>query len=166
MSVHKLPIGWQQEATRPIYINDRKSEKTHVNFKASSETMRFVDEYVASRQDPYIKTRSDALNDALLQWVWNKRNDPDLPSDCKVILHAVALTQMARKSERFDLILSQMEDTVDQLVKARDIRSLTSLLPTLEDSKQTFIENAGENHIEAITKIVSRVKYLLRDESK
>src|SRR5580692_3851340 len=62
-------ISFDKARNRRYTRPSGKQESGRVSFRGSTTDLRKIDEIVASRVDPELKTRSDVINDALHTWV-------------------------------------------------------------------------------------------------
>lgn len=159
------PITAGRKARRFTIPKTTKTDLTdHVNFRADTKTIRAIDEMVASRFDPELKTRSDVLNDAIFAWVQN-----NMPAFLQVTggRDKEHFGMYARKwiREQRDAELQTMQEEIHIAEAARNISAL----------RKHFIEayqflnelNADEDahppQIEETQKIITRLKKVLHD---
>lgn len=144
---------------RPRYISRRGEEKEHVNIKVPTRLVRLIDEYVASRIDPYCKTRSDAINDAILAWTVIVR---DKSSEVVSLMAIdIELAYSTYEQDHFEDILENSEKEIDRAVKDQNTLRLESMLKALKASKPTFEKKCGKVKIEQLDKMIRRLEETL-----
>src|SRR5208282_4570955 len=120
--IHKLPGSWgleegETQPEYPRYIGKRNEPKEHVNFKSAESLIRFVDEYVAKQADPFVRTRSDAFNDALLAWVLAHR---EATPKLSILAMQIEATYRGYELESYDTTIRELERLIDKCVKTRN----------------------------------------------
>lgn len=162
--ITRLPGSWQMDegetnSDHPRYIGKRNENKDHVNFKCPETLVRFVDEYIASRVDPFCRTRSDVFNDAILAWVLtHKDSSPKL----QVMAFGVSTTYRTLELEWYDEAIVDLEKLIDKCVKTRNKVQLAQVLENMEQSRPLLANKAGEAQVEELDRLINRVSEMLR----
>jgi hypothetical protein len=156
---------WQldeTDAARHRYTkSDVKRGNTEViQCRADAFHVRRVDEIVASRIDPNLKTRSDVMQDALAMWLedWDTR----YPDGATGELSYQARIEGMRRKRRFRTdFLETAEEELRSLATDGDTLGLSTLLQTLLLAQGDFKDDAPQSYLDKLEKHISETKRLL-----
>lgn len=141
--------------------SDVKRGQTEViQCRADSFQVRRVDEIVASRIDPVLKTRSDVLQDALAMWLedWDRR----YPDGAGGELSYQARLEAQRRKRRYRTdFLATAEDELKGLREEGDITGLSGFLQTLLMAQGDFKDDAPASYLHKIDNMISEARRLL-----
>lgn len=131
-----------------------------IQCRADAFHVRRVDEIVASRIDPTLKTRSDVVQDALALWLedWDKRY-PD-GSGGELGYHA-RLLRMERKREYREQFMQAAEKQLEGLQSEGDVRGLSEFLGIMLQSQGDFKDDAPPSFLQKLDLIIDRAHRLV-----
>lgn len=141
--------------------NDVKRGQTDViQCRADSFHVRRVDEIVASRIDPSLKTRSDVLQDALAMWLedWDRRYPDGAGGE---LSYQAKLEGMRRKRRYRSDFLMTAEEELKGLREDGDVNGLSGFLQTLLMAQGDFKDDAPGSYLQKIENMISEARRLL-----
>lgn len=139
-----LPENWQLETedietqltenVLPRYKSVKKSESSVVSVRIPDAILRVMDEYVWDRtkKGTNIKTRSDAVIEACLQWVWNLRHE-NIKID-PVLLFAYETYVMINERASLQNSFEQSQKLFQDLKYDKDVEGIKKLLKFAENT--------------------------------
>lgn len=101
-------------------------ETDPITFRASSSEIRKIDEIVASRIEPELKTRSDVINDALHRWLENffAEHSDDMPG----LADRFRLEHIKHLYDSRQQDIDLLKETLDQAVRENNQGVLQPIL--------------------------------------
>lgn len=150
------------DAARQRYTKgDVKRGQTEVvQCRADAFHVRRIDEIVASRIDPSLKTRSDVLQDALAMWLedWDKRYPDGAGGE---LSYQAKLEAMRRKRRYRTDFLTTAEEELRGLREEGDVNGLSGFLQTLLLAQGDFKDDAPATYLGKIDNMVNEARRLL-----
>lgn len=143
------------------YIPVAKEPREHVQFRALAKLVRQVDEYVASRVDPLLKTRSDVFNDALAIWCNTHDDGNDL---IRALAQTNRLDYMNRKQQLYELRIAEFEAAIISASRSKNTSALQSILETMEDIRTEYVRLGSAATLEELDALRRRVRNILRGD--
>lgn len=144
---------------RPKFLPERRGDRDHITIRVPKEFIRFIDVYVQTATDPYLKTRSDAINDAVLFWVWDKRNFENIQA--KIALADIRRATIESIILNMERVLKDYEDLVDICIRNRNWKALEEVGSYLTGIRQTVVGTGGETTNRDYERLCQRVKDVL-----
>jgi hypothetical protein len=158
----ETPWGLDEDKDRVRYFYKKEDQRTHVNFKAPTHLIRQIDEVVAARLDPRLKTRSDALCEAVAMFCSVYDNgSPEI----EVMARAARMDSMIRKQEYYQRMLDDAEKAANQAASHKNISMLRVIQTTLYRNKQSFVDMGSQKMVKQLEELIDRVKQYLAGDS-
>lgn len=155
-----IPKEWgMDDDDRPRYVNKKNEEKDHVTCRVPTKLVRYIDEYVASRADPYCRTRSDAVNDAIVAWVAITK-DSGSSATASMALRIELLYSRYQKEDYEDM-LKDSELEIDEAIKDQNTNKLVVMRNVLSQARETFVKKCGKVSVDKLDKLIHRVEEIL-----
>lgn len=150
------------EAKRDRYTKSdvRRGNTEVIQCRADAFHVRRVDEIVASRIDPALKTRSDVMQDALAMWLedWDRR----FPDGAGGELSYQARIEAMKRKRRYRLdFLETAEEELTGLQNDGDVQGLSTFLQTLLLAQGDFKDDAPDTYLRKIDDMIQRAQRLL-----
>lgn len=136
-----IPDNWRLETDTLITLlkGDRprykptKGRTTVTSVRVPDYLLEALSQYVEKGRDGIIRTKSDAINEAIMQWVWSMTRGGlilDQMTIAKVEAERIAGEMLAQEE-----VFEQSIDLWDQLARAKDIAGMKAVLANLEAAR-------------------------------
>lgn len=157
----------EEEPSNPrLRLNANLARKTggggtvHSQFRCPEYILRRIDEILAARLDPALKTRSDIFIDAVYLWLteWDKRN----PDGAGGILRAqFALYVMDIERHVRSDFLDEAKRVITELRQDGDVARLNHMLHHLQMVYSDNMTSSPQSYIDEIQLLIGQVKRLI-----
>ena len=158
-----MPKIIPMEGKRPrrrINTDIQKGQETvPITFRLNLADLRKIDEFVAGRYDPDVRTRSDILIDALYAYIGMKMVDhPEWFPAGTISAFNIQLSQFSRIRRETEITL--LENELDALNKVGDVRGLLRLEQSAIDYLSYVQHECGGTgaHVHRMSTVVRRLR--------
>ena len=136
-----------------------RGESEFVGFRCAIKRIRQMDEIVASRFFPEIKTRSDILQDAVVMWIDKYyEENPQAPGHLKWQMTRIELNRTMRDAD-----YEQAERMIRRGIHEKDHTLLVGSLPALHRIRLLFeTESASPVEMVAIKELIKDTEEAIR----
>lgn len=129
LAIEVQPTQVSEQRPKFTPASTPSKEKEHVSFRTYSSWLRFIDEAIALRVDPSIKTRSDFINESIHNLIWEKKNLPQVINlrESRRLVGEVLARQAAQDESTLDYY-EDLFQTLKNQTRVDEVRQAKSAL--------------------------------------
>jgi hypothetical protein len=138
----------------------RRGQTEFIQCRADSFHVRRIDEIVASRIDPTLKTKSDVLQDALAMWLedWDKRYPDGSGGE---LAYRARLMRMERKRAFREEFMESAGDQLEALQRDGDALGMSEFLQIMLQAQGDFKDDAPSSYLSKVEDMIQRARRML-----
>jgi hypothetical protein len=138
----------------------KRGETERIQCRADAFNVRRIDEIVASRIEPTLKTRSDVLNDALSLWLddWDSKYPDGVGGE---LAYQARLKTMERKRIYRNDFLEDAKAQIENLQSDGDLEGLTTYLHLMQLAQGDFQSSAPESYVRQLKSLIDQARRLI-----
>ena len=131
-----------------------------IQCRADAFHVRRVDEIVASRIDPTLKTRSDVMQDALAMWLedWDRRYPDGSGGE---LSYSARLQRMERKRRYRSEFIDSASEQLDSLQRDGDALGLGEFLQIMLQAQGDFKDDAPPSYLTKVEGMIQTARRML-----
>jgi hypothetical protein len=138
----------------------KRGETEQIQCRADMFNVRRIDEIIAARIEPEIKTRSDVLNDAISLWLedWDHRYPDGAAGQLR---YQSELVNMERKRGYRQDFIQRAEGQLAGLREDGDLLGLKNYISLMLRARGDFMDDAPDSFMERMDRFISEARRLI-----